>query len=55
VVLSPFGGIGSEGFVSLKLDRKFIGIELKTSYYDQACENLKIAESEKQSEFLLDV
>jgi hypothetical protein len=29
VVLSPFMGIGSEGVTSLKLGRKFIGIELK--------------------------
>ena len=40
VVLSPFAGIGSEGFVSLKLGRKFIGVELKDSYYKQACANL---------------
>lgn len=41
VVLSPFAGIGSEGFVSLKLGRKFIGVELKESYYKQACANLQ--------------
>lgn len=33
VVLSPFMGIGSEGVVALKLKRKFIGIELKESYF----------------------
>lgn len=44
VVLSPFMGIGSEGHVSLKLGRKFIGIELKRSYYDQAVSNLAAAE-----------
>jgi DNA modification methylase len=37
VVLSPFMGIGSEGVVSLGLDRKFIGVELKESYWKQAC------------------
>lgn len=37
VVLSPFMGIGSEGYVSLKLGRKFIGVELKQSYWRQAC------------------
>lgn len=36
VVLSPFMGIGSEGVVSLKLGRKFIGVELKESYFKQA-------------------
>jgi len=37
-VLSPFMGIGSEGFVSLKLRRKFIGVELKEAYWRQACQ-----------------
>ena len=40
VVLSPFMGIGSEGVCSLKLGRKFIGIELKESYWRQACRYL---------------
>ena len=43
IVFSPFMGIGSEGYVSLKLGRKFIGIELKESYYNQAVGNLKAA------------
>ena len=43
VVLSPFAGIGSEGHVSLQLGRKFIGIELKESYYRQAARNLQDA------------
>lgn len=40
VVLSPFMGIGSEGVVSLKLKRRFIGIELKESYWREACRYL---------------
>jgi DNA modification methylase len=40
VVLSPFAGIGSEGFVSIEMGRKFIGVELKESYYRQAVQNL---------------
>lgn len=48
-VLSPFAGIGSEGFVSLKLRRKFIGIELKTSYWRTACENLEWALRQRAS------
>ena len=39
-VLSPFGGIGSEGYVALEEGRRFIGYELKGSYYKQACRNL---------------
>lgn len=41
IVLSPFAGIGSEGYESLKCGRKFIGIELKDSYFKQAVDNLK--------------
>lgn len=40
VVLSPFMGIGSEGVSALKLGRKFVGIELKESYWKQACRYL---------------
>ena len=36
IVLSPFMGIGSEGFCSLRAGRKFIGMELKESYYKQS-------------------
>ena len=46
VVLSPFMGIGSEGYVSLRLDRKFIGIELKESYWRRACLNLQEIEAQ---------
>jgi DNA modification methylase len=44
VVYSPFGGIASEGWESVKLGRKFVGTELKESYWKQACKNLKDAE-----------
>ena len=44
VVLSPFMGIGSEGVMALKSRRKFIGIELKDSYFRQACRHLDAAE-----------
>jgi len=40
VVLSPFMGIGSEGWVALKHNRRFVGIELKESYWRQACRHL---------------
>ena len=42
IVLSPFAGIGSEGYQSIKMDRKFIGVELKQSYFDCAVKNLSI-------------
>jgi DNA modification methylase len=40
-VLSPFMGIGSEGYCALKAGRRFVGIELKETYWRQACETLK--------------
>jgi len=42
-ILSPFAGIGSEGFVAVEADRRFIGAELKRSYFDQAVRNLSAA------------
>lgn len=39
-VLSPFMGIGSEGYCALQMKRRFVGVELKGSYYDQAVRNL---------------
>jgi DNA modification methylase len=47
IVLSPFMGIGSEGFVSLELGRKFVGVELKESYFRQAVANLAAATAEQ--------
>ncbi|MCC6378744.1 MAG: site-specific DNA-methyltransferase [Burkholderiales bacterium] len=43
VVLSPFAGIGSEGYVAIEMARRFVGVELKTSYYEQAVRNLAAA------------
>jgi DNA modification methylase len=48
VVLSPFAGIGSEGYQSLLTGRRFIGIELKESYYRQGVKNLKLTEIQKK-------
>ena len=41
VVLSPFMGIGSEGYVAREEGRRFVGAELKPSYYRQAVANLR--------------
>jgi len=42
-VLSPFGGIGSEGFQAIKMGRKSISIELKESYFNLNVKNHKAA------------
>ena len=46
-VLSPFSGIASEGVQALRMNRKYIGIELKKSYYKASIENCKNAEIAK--------
>ena len=50
-VLSPFAGIGSEGYEAVKAGRKFIGIELKQSYWKQASLNLKAAAESNKNLF----
>jgi DNA modification methylase len=54
LVLSPFAGIGSEGFESIKAGRRFLGIELKKSYFDQACANLRAAVNELSQDMKLE-
>jgi DNA modification methylase len=46
-VLSPFAGIGSEGYVALQNDRRFVGAELKRSYFEQAKLNLTNATAQQ--------
>ena len=53
-VLSPFAGIGSEGVMSVKRGRRFIGCELKPSYWASGVKNLTRAEYESQMPTLLD-
>ena len=55
VVFSPFGGIGSEGYCSLLKGRKFIGAELKESYWKTGCQYLEQAERESLVPTLLDL
>jgi len=55
IVYSPFAGIGSEGYVALQHGRKFIGGELKESYYLSAINNLIEAEGIKNQVTLLDL
>lgn len=46
-VFTPFMGIGSEVYQSVKMNRKAIGIELKPEYYEQAVMNLRALDNEK--------
>lgn len=54
VILSPFMGIGSEGWGALKCKRKFIGFELKESYFRQAVKNLSHQQDQSFSGDLLE-
>jgi DNA modification methylase len=44
VVLTPFLGVGSEAYGAVVNGRRAIGIELKPSYFEQACKNLESSE-----------
>ena len=54
LVLSPFMGIGSEGHVSILNGRRFVGCELKPSYWQTAVTNLRAAEAEVHAPSLFD-
>lgn len=54
LVLSPFAGIGSEGYQSLLRGRRFVGIELKPEYWSTAVNNLTDAETEANLPALFD-
>ncbi len=54
LVLSPFAGIGSEGYVAVKKGRRFVGVELKPSYYNLAVKNLQTAERESSELTIFD-
>ena len=51
LVFSPFTGIGSEGYCAIKMQRRFVGTELKPSYYDLACQNIEDARTEQAGLF----
>ena len=53
LVLSPFAGIGSEGYESIRLGRRFVGIELKPEYYNTAVKNLRESERKRDEDTLL--
>ena len=48
LVFSPFNGIGTEGYVALENRRRYLGCELKESYFELSIKNLTNAELKKQ-------
>jgi DNA modification methylase len=53
IVFSPFAGIGSEGYESLWIGRRFYGCELKQEYWECACRNLASVVKDASSQMLL--
>lgn len=51
LILDPFNGIGSTGYQAIKMDRRYIGIELKPEYARQADRFLTEAEATRASLF----
>ena len=50
IVLDPFNGIGSTGYKALLMGRKYVGVELKESYYKLSIKNLQQAEEMRRME-----
>jgi len=53
VVVTPFMGVGSEVYGSVKHGRKGVGVELKPSYFVQAVRNLKSLDTVNQKQMRL--
>lgn len=54
VVFTPFMGIGSEVYQSVKMGRRGIGIELKESYFKAAVDNMQMLDNEKNQMDIFD-
>lgn len=54
LVVSPFGGVGSEPYMARKLGRRAWACELKRSYYDTAVTNLRRLDVEMSTPNLFD-
>lgn len=50
VVFTPFAGVGSEVYQSVRMGRKAVGAELKPSYYRQAVKNCATARDSRAKE-----
>lgn len=55
LVLDPFNGIGSTGYQALKFGRRYVGCELKESYWRSAQRNLRSVETQIEMPTLFDL
>lgn len=51
IVLTPFGGIGSEPYIAIEMGRKAVAVELKESYYRQMVANVAAIQSKTEDLF----
>lgn len=51
IVLTPFGGIGSEAYIAVEMGRKAVAVELKDSYYRQMVANVANAKAKTEDLF----
>ena len=52
-VFSPFTGIGTAGYIAIEMGRRFVGAELKPSYWRQARDNLNTAIANRSNKSLI--
>lgn len=55
LVMDPFSGIGSTGWEAIRLGRRFVGCELKPSYWRIAVQNLEAIEAKSKTLTLFDL
>lgn len=53
IIFDPFGGVFSVGYQAIKMNRKTIMCELKDSYFNTGCQNLKELEEEKECQYTI--
>ena len=51
IVLDPFNGSGTTGFVSIEERRKYIGIDINQEYLSMAEERIKLAQVQELFDF----
>lgn len=49
IVLDPFSGIGSTGYQAILMGRRYVGVELKESYYRQSIRNMEAADRQRET------
>lgn len=51
-ILDPFMGSGTTGIAALRLDRKFVGVEIEPRYFDIACKRIDAENRQPRFQFV---